>query len=524
MPSVVGDAVLPSTVDVYVNQVLRARQNVEAGPFAIQNLPLVNGQGDIQLVVRDVLGREQVITQPFMASPSLLREGLVQDTYELGALRRNFGLQSDDYGDPFTSLTLRRGMNSQWTSEVRTELQHQTGTVGITNVVQIERWSSVLEATVAASSGAQDGGLLSMLYSYANSKVSASARASVTSSGFRQLGTDINNLPAVQATLQAAVPLGAGTLVANYLFRQSQVDEQVRVLNLSFSQRLSEQVFATLSLLNTNTQAGVAILAGITVLLDPRHFSNSSVNHAQRADTVYADYAQVAGPGEGIGYRLAATQGTGNSIQDAALTSNHSYGSWGVEAVQQNGSTSTKLVASGGVASLGNGVHFSQGIDQSFAIVQVGQDAGVPVYLESQLVARTRSDGSALVNNLRAYQSNRVSIDPLALPLDTSMVAMSQTVQPRLLGGVQLDFALHRVIGMTLTVQQADGTPLPPWTTVQVQGVEQSFVVGRRGEVFVEFPAQGDFRLTATTAPNNTCIVDVRVRDFAALREAYQCQ
>jgi outer membrane usher protein len=169
-------------------------------------------------------------------------------------------------------------------------------------------------------------------------------------------------------------------------------------------------------------------------------------------------------------------------------------------------------------------VYLSRGIAESFAIVQVGQTADVPVYLESQLAARTRADGSALVNNLRAYQDNRISLDPLALPLNSSMGAMTQTVQPRWMGGVQLDFSVHPVIGMTLTVEQADGSLLPPWTAVQVQGLAQSFVVGRRGEVYVEFPQAGNFRLSAAPAGRNACSFELAVNRDVAPTGVVQCQ
>ena len=309
MPGVTGDALLPSTVDVYVNNVLRTRQNVDAGPFAIQNLPLVNGQGDLQVVVRDVLGREQVITQPFMASPALLREGLVQDAYEAGALRRNYGLHSDDYGDPFASITLRRGMQSSWTAELRAEAQRDATTVGLSNDFALPQLSSVIEGTVALSGGAQSGSLLSALYSYTGSMLAINARAALTSPGFRQLGSDPNNLPGQLASLQAAMPLGAGTVIANYLQRQNQNEAPLRILNLSYSQRVTAYVFANVAVLTTNAQVGPTVQAGITVMLDRTHYSNASVNHAAQADTVYADFAQAADSAEG-GPLPAATRPT----------------------------------------------------------------------------------------------------------------------------------------------------------------------------------------------------------------------
>jgi outer membrane usher protein len=365
---------------------------------------------------------------------------------------------------------------------------------------------------------------LSALYSYTGSALAINARASFTSPGFRQVGSDQDNLPVELASIQAAMPLGAGTLTANYLKRHNRNDEPLRLLNLSYAQRLNAYVFGTLSFLSTNVQSGATLLAGITVLLDRKHYSNASVNHTAQGDTVYADFAQAADSAQGIGYRLATARGAGNAVESADFTSNHASASWGAQAQQQSGATSTRLWATGGAASLGNGVYWSRGIEQSFAIVQVGQLADVPVYLESQLVARTRADGTALVNNLRAYQDNRISVDPLAVPLTSSMGAMSQTVQPRWLGGVALDFRVNPVIGMTLVVRQADGALLPSWTSVELAGGQQSFVTGRRGEVYVEFPEAGSYRLTANPAGGNACRFEVRAVQGNTTPVPAQCQ
>ena len=56
-----GQAALPSTVDVFVNNALVAQRPVPPGPFSITNIPTVNGSGNVQLVVRDLFGREQII-------------------------------------------------------------------------------------------------------------------------------------------------------------------------------------------------------------------------------------------------------------------------------------------------------------------------------------------------------------------------------------------------------------------------------------------------------------------------------
>lgn len=79
MPAVAAEAALPSTVDVYVNNLLQIiRTDLSAGTFTINNLPVMTGQGDARIVVSDLLGQEQIISQPYYVSPQLLSKGTQQ--------------------------------------------------------------------------------------------------------------------------------------------------------------------------------------------------------------------------------------------------------------------------------------------------------------------------------------------------------------------------------------------------------------------------------------------------------------
>ena len=72
MPAGAAEAALPSTVDVYVNHLLQIHTDVSAGTFTINNLPVMTGQSDARIVVSDLLGQEQIISQPYYVSPQLL--------------------------------------------------------------------------------------------------------------------------------------------------------------------------------------------------------------------------------------------------------------------------------------------------------------------------------------------------------------------------------------------------------------------------------------------------------------------
>src|SRR6202044_4243545 len=90
-----GEGVLPSTLDLSVNNALRLQTTIPPGPFAINSLPANAGQGDALVVVRNILGQEQTISVPYYVSPLLLREGVSSFSYEIGAARDNYGLTSN---------------------------------------------------------------------------------------------------------------------------------------------------------------------------------------------------------------------------------------------------------------------------------------------------------------------------------------------------------------------------------------------------------------------------------------------
>jgi outer membrane usher protein len=75
LPGISGQASQPSNVDVYIDGVKRMSQPVAPGPFAIQNVPVLSGQGQITMVVTDVLGRQEVITESYIRASNLLRAG-----------------------------------------------------------------------------------------------------------------------------------------------------------------------------------------------------------------------------------------------------------------------------------------------------------------------------------------------------------------------------------------------------------------------------------------------------------------
>ena len=68
-----------ATADIYVNGSLVRREPLPPGAFSLQRLPVVGGLGNVRVVVRDRLGREQVFGGPYYFTSQVLDKGTNED-------------------------------------------------------------------------------------------------------------------------------------------------------------------------------------------------------------------------------------------------------------------------------------------------------------------------------------------------------------------------------------------------------------------------------------------------------------
>lgn len=153
LPSLGGSAAVPSTVDVYVNNMRTFSQEVAAGPFSVRNVPLISGAGNAEVVIRDSAGHETRSTSPFYASASLLAPGLMAWSVEAGLPRLSYGSSSDVYvNSPIGSATLRRGIFDWMTLEGHAEAGAGLANGGLGAVLRTGSFG-VAGAALSASTG-----------------------------------------------------------------------------------------------------------------------------------------------------------------------------------------------------------------------------------------------------------------------------------------------------------------------------------------------------------------------------------
>ena len=111
-------------------------------------------------------------------------------------------------------------------------------------------------------------------------------------------------------------------------------------------------------------------------------------------------------------------------------------------------------------------------LDQSFAVVQVADYPDLTVYVENQPIGRTDRKGRVLLDRLRPYDTNQVSLDPAELPLDASLSSPTARLTPAYRSGAVVRFPITRATAATMRLVQESGEPVPAGARVHAPGGE----------------------------------------------------
>ena len=488
---VAGQATIPSTVDVLVNNALVTQQAVKPGPFSISNIPPITGSGDVTLVIRDELGREQVITRPFYASQALLRTGLADFAFDLGFVRENFGIVSNDYGPWLASGTYRRGISDHWTGEARAEAQAKLANAGVASDVLIDAVGVVSASAAGGHNPLGSGGRVAMAFERQSLGISFSVQGVLTSPHFRQLGSvDAPFVVAREVLASAGHGFGRfGTIAVAYVARSYHDKPSTTIGSLGYSFSVERWGYVGLSVSrvsaedrSTNFSASWTIPLGTStsaaISADRVRSNARGADRDERSLSVQRDLPL----GEGFGYRLrAANQGP----RQAEVDYQNRYGTYSAEVGQSQGQTGERVAASGGIGYIGGNAFFSRAINESFGLVRLAGYPDVRIYSENQVIGRTDAVGELIVPRLLPYQKNTVRIEQADLPFDAEFAVLARDAVPYARSGVVVEFAVKPARGALVKIMQNEGAPVPAGAQVRVEGQDAAFPVALDGDVYL---------------------------------------
>jgi outer membrane usher protein len=520
-----GSAVLPSTVDLFVNGMRQSSQQVQPGQFQLNSVPSLNGSGQAQLVITDINGQQRLVNFDLYGAPQLLQAGLSDWSLELGKVRQGYGLRSFDYDDkPVLSGGVRHGWSDEATLEAHAETSAGLQQGGVGGVWLLGRQAGVLSASVAVSQyDGQRGMQRGLGYQWSSQRFNLSLNTLRANDNYRDVAS-LHNAPPPRISDSAFMGMGSpwGQFGLGLIRQQYAGAESTRFASLSWSRQLGAK--STLSLSanrRLSGERGNTFYLAWSMQVERQLTVSASVRDNGGTRGLTLDAARsVPGDEGGWGWRVQANAGDVASGQ-AQVSQLGRYGQWTAGVSQLRGtqgsaSTNTAYASANGGLVLMEGLrHATRRVDDAFAVVSTDGVAGVPVRLENRLIGETDAQGMLFVTRLNAYQRNRLSIDTLRLPPDMRISRSTLDAVPVGRSGMLARFDMRRILAVQVALRNPEGAWLPTGSRValeapsapdgSVRPADAVTVVGYDGLVYLEDPAPG--AVLRVQMPDGVCRV-----------------
>ncbi|MCC3701638.1 fimbria/pilus outer membrane usher protein [Rouxiella badensis] len=511
LPTFLGSATLPSSVELFVNGMKYYNGQVPSGNFAINTMPNISGAGNAQVVMTDALGRTTTQNFSFYNDQQLLREGLKDWSAEVGVVRKNYGYASNDYGStPAASGTWRYGVSNTLTTGI-----HSEATDGLANGGVSSDWipgsqSGTISTSLAFSTDrGQSGSLYSVGYRWAGTRFSFGASTTATTGNYHDVATHYGTAPpALNSNVVVGYDTGyLGNVSLSYLqFRYPQ-ESAIRYANANWFKSVAENVYLSAGYSqNMDDKSDRSVYLMVSVTLDNRITASTTVQRTNN-QTGYQVNASQSQPSEGgWGWNVAADQ------QDSQQSGQGEVGYLGRYGNVYTGFNNMPdnhygyAGASGSLVMMGGGLFAAREITNGFAVVSTDGVPDVPVKLQNNPVGTTNNSGLLLVTPLNSYQKNLLSIDPMSLPANTRITRIEANATPGDRSGTLVNFTIESVRAAQVVLTDARGKVIPEGSQVRLNGDQsQTVPVGFDGMAY--FDTLKQHNTLQVTTNSGTCSV-----------------
>lgn len=512
LPTVSGLSSTPSTVELYVNDVLRQVSEIPTGPFAIENFPTLTGGGDARIVVRDLLGRETVIEQSFFTTPELLATGLNDWSVEAGRVRQDLGISSSIYGDKFISGFWRRGINNSLTFGGRTELTDNLSNVQIEAMVALPFYTL---GRMAISNSDQQflgkGQQWLLGFDVQRLRSNLSIEIQRATENYRQLGQSLITKPVKSQTAGnwSVFSNTWGSFGLGYARVVQYNNPGVTTLSANYSKPFGRQASLNITASRADSEEISINTISFSFIMQFNPSRSGSVYASQRrAQTdLYASMTHNPGEEGSLGWRALAGKQQNNSRIEGGAFYGGRYGDVSGDLSASELQTATRLSVNGGVVLTDSNLFVTRRVGRSFALAEIEGYDNIGIRLGGNIQTRTNAKGVALIPNLMPYQNNYIRLDPRELPISAEIDSIEQVAVPAYRSAVKVMFPVRTGRGALITVELDDGDVAPAGAIVQIEGDDQEFYVARRGQAFVTgLQPQNKLKLNWK---NQVCIFDV---------------
>ncbi|MFP3408170.1 Outer membrane usher protein FimD precursor [compost metagenome] len=505
---------------------------VAPGPYAIDDLSVGAGHGELEIVLTESDGQVSRFTQPYSSLGNLLREGIWRYTASLGRYNGAEHIDSPKFwqgtfarGGAWDTTLYGGAMNSDYYRAGAFGLARDFGSIGGLSLDVTHARSDL-----GSSLGQVTGNSFAMRYgkSFQTNTNLRFAGYRYSTEGYRDFDEAVQQRYAAadylgnrRSRLEASVYQNLGkrgslslTLTqddywnSNFQRRQYQLQYNTQYSNLGIN------FFASQTLSSNRAENRLFGVSFSLPLDSPRY--RSATFDVRRSNGAYNQRASLGGSlnDKNLDYRLSASNDE-QQRKSAELSLGYlgEQVSLGAGYTQGADYSSVSVNASGALLAHSQGLTLGNYLGETAALVHVPDIAGVGVQNTGK--ARTNSDGYLLVPHLRPYRSNTLILETDDLGPDAIIETGTLQVVPQRGALVKARFEARRVTRLVLTLQQPDGRPMPFGSVVKDEQDQTLAVVGQAGQALVAIEApQQTLHVSWTNQQTPHCQIHINLEDM----------
>jgi len=490
--SIVGITERQAVVELFVDGALRQTSSVPAGPFEIEQVSGMTGQGEMQLVITDLLGRQQVIIQPYYLGPTNLSRGVEDYSIQAGVIRRNYGKASTDYGSEFAGADYRRGLTDRVTLGGHVEVMQTFKVGGVEGAFVMPGFGTLGLTALMSSSSENSGWRTGLSFDYRTRHYGFGFASKWTTRDFRQIGLREGTLPTSrEGRAYFNFSMGSrGSLGVNWVKRVLRGEDSQSLVSAMYTVNLG---FTTLLLQGVRVyEPDPATTLNLTMVIPLGLSRSAQVGGVWKRDgrTGFVQYQKALGQADtGYAYRFRAENSAhtirSSALYDGSLALHGSNGRIAIDAAYYGDSFNYRAGLNGGLAFMNGDIFLTRSIRHGLAVVDTGGVGGITVYRDNHEVGLTDKNGRIVVPQLHPYYGNRLRIDPLDAPLDTTVDEIEKFAVPYMRAGVVVRFPIKQSRSVTLTLVDSAGGFIPAGSIVRAGSVAAHEPVARDGFLYL---------------------------------------
>ncbi|MCX7770912.1 MAG: fimbria/pilus outer membrane usher protein [Proteobacteria bacterium] len=448
-------ATFRSEVEIYLDNTLIKKETIPPGPLNLLDLYYYGGRKDIKILIKDPFGRIEAVSYPFYFTDVMLKKGVREFNYSLGFLRENYSLESNRYSYLDVVALERYGYNDYLNIGGRIELIPAKDYYNLNAETTFLLKNYGVLGLLGAYSALDGKSGTAVMASYSFQQKNIGFRATGFASSENYTGFYKKNSEQITKSFSTGISYylhSFGSLSIDFIHNKYK-DLEKNLINIGYTKSIKGNIsfFANFTKKYEKNNSNEFFI-GLSIYPKKDYTLSARLEDTEGRTSEILQIAKSAPVGEGYGYRVTLEkEKTKNNayVINPYFQYRTNFSVIEIDGLMKDREDklyeSLRLAYSGAVSYVAGKVGFTRPINDSFALINVGDIPNVKIELNGQRIGKTNNQGYIFLPDLNSYYDNLITINDKDIPFEYDILTKEIAVSPWYKSGFCLNFPVEKV-------------------------------------------------------------------------------